>query len=52
MNEHLINFKQENCSVDLSSSLKVILIWIIGVFHGNDAKTKLEREKQRTRGSA
>lgn len=41
MHKQLINFKQENCSVDLSSSLKVILIWIIGVFHGGNTKTKL-----------
>lgn len=31
---------------------KMVLIWVIGVFHGSNTKTKLEREKQRTRGSA
>lgn len=50
MHKYLNNFKQANCSVDSNSSLKVILMWIIGVFCDSNTKTKLEREKRKDKG--
>lgn len=38
--------------MDLNFPLKVLFIWIIGVLHGNNAKTKMKKREAADRGSS